>query len=286
MKILLISDFGLYHTPGGAQRSNQIIVDEGISKGHDIKCFHYDSEVRLLEEKYDIVISSNLETISNRYPRLVESIPSLDNHVRLEHDSNLYWNNDFRKHFWGSCKLSFFLTKFHHDFFVEMYGDIFPNVRIVPDPIDSSFKDLKLDRTDKIGYVGFMHYLKGTDNFIDYVDQNKDKKFVVAGWGSEEYVNKIKDRENIEFLGKINHDQMLEFYNRIDSLYYNPVCNEPFCRAVGEALMCGTKIVGGSNRVGSLHMFNEDDNFKDKCINAAANFWSIIENDFDSMYLS
>ena len=53
MKILLISDFGLHHTPGGAQRSNQIILDEGISRGHDIKCFHYDSEVRILEEKYE-----------------------------------------------------------------------------------------------------------------------------------------------------------------------------------------------------------------------------------------
>ena len=142
MKILLISDFGIDHTPGGAQRSNQIIVDKGIAKGYDIKCFHYDSDTRVLEEDYDVVISSNLEVISNRYPDLVKSIPSLSNHVRLEHDSNLYWDNEFRKYFLGSCKLSFFLTQFHYDFFVEMYGDIFPNVRIVPDPIDSSFKDL------------------------------------------------------------------------------------------------------------------------------------------------
>ena len=79
---------------------------------------------------------------------------------------------------------------------------------------------------------------------------------------------------------------MLEFYNTIESLYYNPVCNEPFCRAVGEALMCGTQIVGGFDRIGSLYMFNEDRDFRDKCINAVTNFWSIIENDFDSMHLS
>jgi glycosyltransferase involved in cell wall biosynthesis len=277
MIVLLLSDFSLDHSPGGAQRSNQIIVNEGISRGHHIKCFHYDSEIKILEEKYDLVISSNLEVMSNTYPRLVESIPNLNNHVRLEHDSNLYWSNDFREKFWGSCKLSFFLTKFHHKFFVDMYGDIFPNVRIVPDPIDESFRDMELHRTDEIGYVGFMHNLKGTDNFIDYVDQNKDKRFVVAGWGSGAYVNKIKDRENIEFLGKIEHDQMLEFYNRIGALYYNPVCNEPFCRAVGEALMCGTQIVGGSDRIGSLHMFNEDSGFRDKCINAASDFWDILE---------
>ena len=104
---------------------------------------------------------------------------------------------------------------------------------------------------------------------------------MVAGWGSEEYLNKIKDRENIEFLGKINHDQMLEFYNTIESLYYNPVCNEPFCRAVGEALMCGTTIVGGSDRIGSLHMFNEDPDFRDKCINAVTDFWKTIDENIN-----
>jgi hypothetical protein len=48
------------------------------------------------------VISSNLEIISRVYPKLVESIPTFNNHIRLEHDSNLYWGNDFRKRFWQS----------------------------------------------------------------------------------------------------------------------------------------------------------------------------------------
>ena len=157
MKVLLISDFNVYHAPGGAQKSNEIIVKEGIARGHNVNCFYVDSDVKILDTGYDVIISSNLHAISKRYPRLVEAIPSLDNHVRLEHDSNLYWNNDFRKHFWGSCRLSFFLTQFHYDFFVEMYGDIFPNVRIVPDPIDEFWKDLQIKKTDKIGYAGLFH---------------------------------------------------------------------------------------------------------------------------------
>ena len=283
MKALLISDFGVHHTSGGAQRSNQIIINKGTSRGHYVNCFHYDSHASVLQQDYDVVISSNLEAISSRYPQLVQNIPNLDNHVRLEHDSNLYWPNDFRKHFWGSCKISFFLTEFHHQFFVDMYGDIFPNVKIVPDPIDASFKDLGKERKDKIGYVGFMHPLKGTDNFIKYADDNKDKNFVVAGWGSEDYLNQINQRKNIEFLGKLSHNDMLEFYNRIDSLYYNPICNEPFCRAVGEALMCGTKIIGDSDRIGSLKMYQSDPLFREKCIDAADDFWGIIENDFNTL---
>jgi len=281
MDVLIISDFGLHHTLGGAQRSNQIIIDEGNIRGHNISCFHYDSHVSVLQQGYDVVISSNLEIISSRYPKLVQNIPNLDNHVRLEHDSNLYWTNEFRKHFWKSCKISFFLTKFHHEFFVRMYGDFFQNIKIVPDPIDKSFYDMKLERSNKIGYIGFMHQLKGTNNFLKYAKQNPDKEFIVAAWGAKEWLECINELKNVEFIGKLNHDQMPLFYNTIDSLYYNPICNEPFCRSVGEALMCGTKIIGGSDRIGSLKMYQSDqDTFREKCINAANNFWEILEDEF------
>lgn len=278
MDVLLISDFGVHHTPGGAQRSNQLIVDAGVKRGHTINCFHYDSDISILENHYDIVISSNLEVISSRLPELVKNIPQLDNHVRLEHDSNLYWNNDFRKYFWQSCKVSFFLTEFHHKFFVESYGDIFPNVQLVPDPIDG-FYDLNEPRTDEIGYVGFMHPLKGTDSFIEYVNANKDKSFVVAGWGSDNYVNELRSRENVNFLGALEHYQMLRFYNRIGSLYYKPVCNEPFCRSVGEAILCEVPNLITNDNIGCIHESNRLglSDFRLVCNNAPEMFWRKIE---------
>lgn len=278
MKILIISDFGVQHTPGGAQRSNQIIIEEGLVRGHEVISFHYDSDSSLLLDAYDFVISSNLEIISRVYPKLVESIPTLNNHVRLEHDSNTYWNNDFRKIFWYSCLKSFFLTDFHLSFFKDLYGDIFKNVVIIPDPIDSSFYDMKLERNDAIGYIGFFHELKGTGNFVEFARENKDQTFIVAGWGSEEWEREINSLENVEFSGKIDHRDMPLFYNRISALYYNPICNEPFCRSVGEALMCGTKIIGGSNKIGSLEMFKSDPMFRDRCLNAASDFWKEIES--------
>jgi glycosyltransferase involved in cell wall biosynthesis len=280
MKVLLISDFGIEHNPGGAQRSNQIIIKEGQSRGHVVRSFHYDSNFSVLLDSYDFVISSNLEIISRVYPKLVESIPTLNNHIRLEHDSNLYWSNDFRKIFWQSCIKSFFLTEFHFSFFKDLYGDIFRNVVIIPDPIDSAFYDMKLDRSDSIGYIGFFHELKGTANFIEFARVNKNKRFLVAGWGSEQWEKAIKSLNNVEFLGKIDHGEMPIFYNTISSLYYNPVCNEPFCRSVGEALMCGTKIIGDSNKIGSLEMFKSDNMFREKCINAAKDFWKVMEKQY------
>jgi glycosyltransferase involved in cell wall biosynthesis len=283
MKVLLISDFGIEHTPGGAQRSNQLIIEEGIKRGHKIHKLHYDSRLSPLLDEYDVVISSNLEVFSRVNQDLVINLTKLENHVRLEHDSNLYWNDSFREIFWKSCRVSFFLTEFHHSFFLEKYGNIFNNVKIVPDPIGEDFFDMGLQRTDEIGYVGFMHYLKGTDNFIEYVLNNPDKKFLIAGWGNESYMSKLSKFDNVEMLGKIEHEDMPKFYNRVVAIYYNPICNEPFCRAVGEAIMCGTEVIGGSSSIGSLEMYRHDPVlFRSKCINAAIDFWRILEKEVAS----
>lgn len=282
MKVLLVSDFNLSHSRGGAQRSNDIIVKKGTERGHQIDEFNYDCPFTLYLNDYDVVISSNLEVLSQTNPQIVVAITNHKCHVRLEHDSNTYWNNEFRKKFWGSCKKSFFLTPFHHSFFLQEYGDIFPNVEIVPDPIDNSFgmifDTVTIDTKTRIGYVGFMHQLKGTVNFIQYVSTHPEKKFRVAAWGNPDYERILRSFNNVQFYGEIHFDRMPEFYNDLESLYYNPVCNEPFCRSVGEALLCGTKIIGGSSRIGSLNMYNEDpDNFRSKCLNAATTFWEKIE---------
>ena len=46
MKALLISDYSLKHTSGGAQRSNEIVVEEGRRRGHSINEYnHVEPEV-------------------------------------------------------------------------------------------------------------------------------------------------------------------------------------------------------------------------------------------------
>ena len=84
---------------------------------------------------------------------------------------------------------------------------------------------------------------------------------------------------NVNFLGKIDYVDMVQLYNSHKQMYYKPEFDEPFCRAVGEALMCGVKIIGDSDKIGSLHMLEEDPvNFASKCNHAAKTFWEILEN--------
>jgi len=280
MKVLLVSDFGIHHSLGGAQRSNQLILDEGIQRGHDISVYHYDTDQSVLWDTYDIVISSNLEVLSRTNPMILQYCATSDNHVRLEHDFCRYLDNNIRRYLYTSCKKTFFLTNYHYRKFVEYYGNYFVNVEIVPDPINMHrFYNMELERKDDILYVGFMHPLKGTDNFISYVNNNPGNSFTVAGWGDNRYEDFMRHRSNVNFLGKIDYADMMQLYNTHKQMYYKPEFDEPFCRAVGEALMCGVSVIGDSDKIGSLHMLKEDPvNFADKCNRASETFWEILEN--------
>jgi glycosyltransferase involved in cell wall biosynthesis len=280
MRILLISDYSLQHTSGGAQRSNSIIMDEGRQRGHAISEFNYDSNPEILEQNYDVVISSNLESISRINPQIIPWIASRPNHVRLEHDANRYLSKELRTLLFQSCKKTFFLSKFHYQNFVESYENSFVNVEIVPDPIDSKlFKDLGEEREDKILYVGFMHPFKGTDRFFSYVLENPDLEFVVAGWSADEgYIRNCEVFSNIEMLGKIDYEEMASLYNKYAKLFYKPVFYEPFCRSIAEALFCGIEIES-NDLVGSLHLFEEVgyDEFVCQCNEAPQTFWEKVE---------
>ena len=83
MNILFVSDFGLQHTPVGAQRSNAIIVEEGRKRGHTIVEVCFDSKPELINYGYDVVVSSNLETISQKYGNIVDFFDTCGNHVSL-----------------------------------------------------------------------------------------------------------------------------------------------------------------------------------------------------------
>lgn len=279
MNILLISDYDVKHIPGGAERSNRIIIDEGLKRNHKIKLFNFDSNPSDLNENYDIVISSNLEFLSKNNPYIIEYILSSKNHVRLEHDSCRYLTNDTRKTLFQSCKKTFFLTNYHYNKFIEYYGNYFINVEIVPDPIDTKmFYNMNLDRSESILYIGFMHQLKGTNNFIKYVIDNPQLNFVVASWGDVQYINWMKQQNNINFLGAIEYNYMPKLYNQHKYMYYNPIADEPFCRSVGEALLCDVQIINSPTNIGSIHMYNEDPKaFGERCNKAAKNFWEILE---------
>ena len=279
MKILWMADFGLKHNIGGAQRSDGILINSTRGREHDITCFHFDSDPSLLNQNYDIVITANLESLSRAKPALLEWIATQRCHIRLEHDANRYLSPPQRARLFQSAALAVFLTDFHYQQFQSHYGAIFKNVKVIPDPIDTTFfTDLKRERNEKTLYTGFMHELKGTRSFFEYVITHPEEEFTIAGWGDVVFEYLGKSLDNVDFLGKIDHAEMPHLYNSHKRMFYKPLFYEPFCRSVGEALLCGVEVLG-NDLIGCLHYFNQagGEAFKAGCHSAVKDFWNAVE---------
>ena len=281
-KILWLSDFDLDKAPGGAQRSDKLIIDKGKLLGFNIlKLNHETFGEHVNIHDYDILVTSNLCAVLQKYPWVLDEIIKHKYHVRIEHDSNDYLSQENRVKLFSFCKKTFFLTDYHFNFFQELYGNIFKNVEIVPDPIETNkFYDYGQDREDKILYVGYMHPLKGTSNFFELALRNPDKKYASAGWSDYQTYNFLSvNVPNIEYLGLIKYEQMPQIYNKYKTLYYEPNLREPFCRSVAEAITCGMLIMTKSqSKIGCLHDIEKYgiEKFKDNCKKASVVFWNKI----------
>jgi len=277
MKVLWVADYTVKHNIGGAQRTNDLVIQEGIKRGFDIEYFTFESKNDLLSNHYDLVVSNNLEYL-NRNKSLFEFITSHPNHVRFEHDANAYLEQEKRKTLFSSTIKNIFLSQYHLEVFKSNYGDIFHNNFIVAPPIDSSvFYDMGLEREDKTLSVGFLHPLKGTYNLISEITYNPDKSYVIAGWGPNNLINSLKSFNNVEFLGAVDHSQMPLLLNKYKRLYYHPKGFEPFCRAVGEAVFCGMEI-DCNDIIGAFHSFNSlgRESFIEESNNSSQKFWDIV----------
>lgn len=281
-KILWLADFDLHQAAGGAQRSDKILIDHGKSLGYNILKVNRDTfGAHINLHDYDILITSNIQALIYMHSWLLEEISKHKYHIRIEHDSNAYLTNENRKILFGNCKKTFFLTEYHYRYFIEEYGDFFQNVEIVPDPIDSNkFKNLNLNRENAILYAGYMHPLKGSYEFFDFVLQNPEKKFALAGWSNYPTLEFLaRAVPNIKYLGTIDYEKMPELYNQYSDFFYNPNLREPFCRSFAEALLCGCKIMCSKiNNIGAYHDFIKfgKEKFIERCNNAQILFWEKI----------
>lgn len=278
-KILWLSDYNLTEAPGGAQRSDKMIIDQGKLLGYNIlKVTHNEINDKLDINSFDIVISSNIHALTMIKKDLIDQISKHKCHIRLEHDSNEYLTKEDRIKLFKNCYKTIFLSDFHLRFFKHFYGDIFKNVEIIYDPIDSlHFTDLKNEREEKILFAGYLHPLKGAYEFFEYALQNKDKQFVVAGWPLNNVIRHLLSSiPNIEYLGLVDHSKMPFVYNKYKYMFYTPNLNEPFCRSIAEAVLCGMKILTNSkDKIGCLLEIEKHgiDDFREKCSKAGLKFW-------------
>lgn len=280
MKILFVTDFPLSND-GGSQKSSSFWVDYGKKLGHEIKIHNYNSSPINLIEKYDLVISSNLEIFYNQKQfNVLNFLINHPKHVRVERDSCLYMSEAYRKNFFQSTIANIFLTNYHLSYFQKDYGDYFLNNKIVYSYVDDSvFYDNNSKKEFELVYAGFIHPLKGYENLLNHAFLNSDKKITVFGWGDESLIRKTKQYKNIEFKGKASHDELPDIFRLTENIFHKPIVKEPFCRMTAEAMMCGAGFVGFKDKIGSVIEVetNGIEDFSKKCSNACKEFWDTLE---------
>ena len=282
MRVLFISDFTLEQRAGGAQVSNDLIIKKGRELGHEIIEHDHTSSVIDFLSHYDVVISSNLEIISTTSRHKLPFIVKHPSHVRLEHDSCSYLNPTIRRELFESSRQNFFLSQFHISFFRELYGDYFNNVEIVYDPIDSDiFRPTDVKKKYDVVYCGYIHPLKGVKNLIDFAKEHPNRQVSVFGWGDNNFEKSFFNNcDNVSFHGSKTPLEVAEIFQQARAVYHKPMVNEPFCRMVGEALLCGVEeIIGATEKIGAFLELKRVgmDIFRKGCHEASQTFWEKID---------
>ena len=288
-KIIWVQDFNTITHPGGAQLTNQYVIDWGKNLGFDIEeCSIYTIEKLGVSPNYylregDLFILNNIVHLNSKYPSLIQEIIRYKNYIRFEHDyiwmhGNLY-KEEFMKELFSKSLLNIYLSPLHRDTHEE-YGVLRDNDVYCPSPIDSEmFKIMpEIERKpNSVIYTGGISRHKGIENIMNFAQNHPEFSFDLVGW--EEHPELLENApENVTAIPTIPYEDMPKMLNKYESFIHLPNWNEPFGRSVAEAHLCGCKLLVNEN-IGFLSYywnFNNIPWLRHELANTPSQFWRTV----------
>ena len=113
-----------------------------------------------------------------------------------------------------------------------------------------------------------------------FARSNPDREVSIFGWGDLNPQTLLENEKNIKYEGFKSHEEIAEIFKKSKAVFHSPIVNEPFCRMIGEAILCGVKeIIGDNEKIGAYTEFKKVgyDKFKEGCETAAETFWESIK---------
>ena len=159
------------------------------------------------------------------------------------------YRNRFRKLFKVTDEFVFF-SKFSFDMVTKIYPDIVDRSKIIPhEPLlsenCSKYVKPEDDGVITVGFVGFFHHIKGSDLFIETVDELRNMglniKPVVIGYKEEESYREL----DYKFTGRYKRDNLgsLLSENNVDLVIYPSLNSETYSYIVQELMLLNVPLV-------------------------------------------
>jgi len=118
---------------------------------------------------------------------------------------------------------------------------------VVPNPVQIEQYQGDRDEHDGFvaGFIGSLEPMKGTDLLTELIEEHPEVQFRVAGIGSQEerLRERFSERENVEFLGWVDREDVGAFYRSLDVTLYPSLVPEGFGRVAVESMAAGTPVL-------------------------------------------
>lgn len=270
-KVLWLTDHTVEDVPaGGAEITDSYVIKAGRQLGFDIDVIRPCNLRSNRLDRSDLVIFSNCYKFAEAARnRIMETKP----YIVYSHDSGR-WAHVLKAHpdMMKNALATIFLSPLHKACFNKFLVGA-KNVLLVPPYIPYTFHDKGLSRLNKIMFVGNIHDGKGIPAIIDYAKNNPDMIFdFYFKRHSDSLRSQLRQLKNCNLKGYVPKEEIYYNYNRYKYFIHIPKHSESFGRAVGEAFLCGCKLIV-NNRVGALSYNWDYKTFRQKTSQSHFTFW-------------
>jgi len=282
---------------GGVEKTNEIMIDEGIKLGHKIDIILPSRLNKKNIKKYDLVILNSITRfkVEDIY-WLIDNVP----YIKYEHDAGFcMWKNPlceencfktnrqkctpyFYRKIFAQSELNIFLSPLHLQGHKQFFwNELTDNKTIViPSPLKKD--KFKQDKTKiKRGhylYLGAISPTKGVEEIlVDFKD--KGKKLCFVGPANDVPLFNSILRNGHTYLGELPYEKIPALLREYPNLLqYQTEINDPFCRTAIEGLASGCKlIIKNKNRIGAFSYKVSKEKLLDMCYKAPKKFWTEVE---------
>jgi len=301
-------DFNKHQVQGGAEKTDELIINHGRSLGHQIDVVVPEGSAinptaQPMKEPNEILKRADLVVISNAFYHhieLVNWVVENKKFVKYEHDATfcMYRNPNcqlnclskgmklcnppFYHKLFSKAALTIFLSPLQRGMHLNWFKkDIKGKHATIPAPLArgqfSPNPDPEKQKNGCYLYIGGIVPAKGIKQIVQDFQNHPEKVFFAGPVYQLEHLRLIKDN-GFNYLGEVPYDEVPALMQQYEfNLQYQTAYIEMHGRTIIEAMASGCKIVAkDSSRIGALSWGLKAPELVEKCYEAPKLFWEEI----------